>query len=126
LQAADRGFAASQYNLGYLFASGKLPRNPSAAALWVRRSADQGYRNAESLPGSFYRDGTGVPKDYVQAYLWLNLAAAAGDSGAAKRRDDLEKLMTPERIGEAQALTSKWKPQPVSVESGRDLSFARV
>lgn len=119
-KAADAGYAASQYNLGYLFANVTEPRNPIAAANWIRKSADQGYPRAEHLLGLLYRDGIGVPKDYVQAYMWLNLAAATGDDVAVNRRNDLERLMTPERIAEAQDLTARWKPKPTSAEMSED------
>jgi S1-C subfamily serine protease len=121
-KAADSGYAVSQYNLGFLYARLVEPPNPRAGAPWIRKSAEQGYPSAQHHLGLLYRDGAGVPKDYVQAYLWLNLAAAAGDVEAGKVRDDLEKSMTAARVGEAQELTTKWKPQAPPVDSGQESS----
>jgi TPR repeat protein len=59
-----------------------------------------------------YRDGFGVPKDDVQAYMWLNLAAARGAEGADTARDALALDMSRERIEQAQELSRNWKPQP--------------
>ncbi len=52
-----------------------------------------------------YALGTGVPKDYVEAYKWGNLAAANGNEKGAKLRDMLEKEMTPSQIEKAQDLS---------------------
>jgi hypothetical protein len=53
----------------------------------------------------------GVPQDFILAYMWFNLAAAAqGGPTAAQMRDILEKKMTPAQIAEAQKLSREWKP----------------
>ena len=51
-----------------------------------------------------YAFGTGVLKDYVEAYKWGNLAAANGNKKGAKLRDFVEKKMTPTQIETAQRL----------------------
>jgi TPR repeat protein len=58
--------------------------------------------------GLKYAEGTGVPKDDVNAYAWLNVASANGDDLASKNRDFLAKRMTPEQIAEAQKLSKVW------------------
>ena len=37
---------------------------------------------AQSDLGSMYREGLSVPQDYVEAYMWFNLAAAQGHGKA--------------------------------------------
>ena len=53
-----------------------------------------------------YSDGLGVPQDYVEAHIWLNLAASklTGQSRekAVAARDGLAKLMTPAELRDAQ------------------------
>ena len=49
-----------------------------------------------------YRNGAGVPADFVLAYIWLNLARAVDSPGAAQSLDLVEKKMTPEQIAEGQ------------------------
>ena len=57
-----------------------------------------------------YAEGEGVPQNYIQAHMWLNLAGARGDEDARKARDLVKDKMTPEQIAEAQRLASVWKP----------------
>ena len=62
-----------------------------------------------------YRDGQGVPKDNVQAYMWLSLAASRYPPGEAhdrapQRRDALAEIMPWPKITEAERLAIKWKP----------------
>ena len=74
-----------------------------------------------------YEGGEGVPRNYVLAHMWYNLAAAHSrtdfaDYGnnadamyemtksGAKMRDRLAEKMTPEQITEAQRLAREWKP----------------
>jgi hypothetical protein len=58
--------------------------------------------------GRLYRDGLGVPQDYLLAYMWFNLAAPYlfGDTARAER-DKLSAKMTPEQINKAQQLTNE-------------------
>ncbi len=63
-----------------------------------------------------YENGEGVPQDYVQAHMWLNLAASRFPFGvkrdrAVKKRDIVAKKMTPAQISEAQKLAREWKPK---------------
>jgi TPR repeat protein len=58
-----------------------------------------------------YAHGLGVPQDYVEAHMWLNLSAAQGDREAKKYRDWLAEKMTPSQIAEAQRLAREWKPK---------------
>ena len=79
------------------------------------RSAEQGKADAQLILGLRYDNGQGVPQDYVQAHMWLNLAASrAGGADAksiAKARDDLAGEMTRQQIAEAQRLAREWKPK---------------
>ena len=75
-----------------------------------RPLAEQGDVGAQFHLGFMYRLGQGVPKDYVLANMWLNLAAAQGDKDSAELRDRIAKLMSPEQIAEAQRLAREWKP----------------
>ena len=54
--------------------------------------------------------GRGVQKDYVQAHMWLNIAAV-GIPKWAELRESVEKLMTRAQIAEAQRLAREWKPK---------------
>lgn len=49
--------------------------NYATALRLVRSLADQGDASAQSNLGLMYRDGLGVPQDYVTAHIRFNLAA---------------------------------------------------
>ena len=55
--------------------------------------------------GVCYYRGQGVPQDLVQAYAWMNLAAAEGLARAAEGRAEVAENMTREQIAEGQAMT---------------------
>jgi len=57
-----------------------------------------------------YERGEGVPKDFALAHMWLNLAAAQGQSGAQTELDRLASKMTSGQVAEAQRLARVWKP----------------
>lgn len=61
--------------------------------------------------GYLYAEGLGVPRDYVQAFMWFQLAADQGDDEAAYNRDVLAARMTPAQIADAQRLAREWKPK---------------
>ncbi len=52
--------------------------------------------------GVMYANGEGVIEDAVEAYAWINVAAAKGQKEAAEHRDKIKKTMTPEQIAEGQ------------------------
>ncbi len=88
-------------------------RDDYATALkeW-RALAEQGDAGVQFILGSMYENGEGVPKDYVQAYMWLSLAAAQGHEPARKARvKQLAKKMTLAQFDEAQRLAREWKPK---------------
>jgi uncharacterized protein len=62
-----------------------------------------------------YAEGEGVPRDYVLAYMWADLAASSATVAmirdiAAKDRDTVAANMTPAQITKAQRLAREWKP----------------
>ena len=70
----------------------------------LQSMAMQGDATAQNNLGRMYANGQGVPQDYVRAHMWLNLAAAQGDSVAVKNRDLAAKIMTAAQIAEAQKM----------------------
>ncbi len=107
--AAAQGNADAQYNLGILYDDG---HRYAEAVKWYRKAADQGLGDAQFNLGLLYATGQGVPRDYVQAYMWLELLAAQDDQSAVSNRDAVARRMTPEQIAEAQKLAREWRPKP--------------
>ena len=72
LKAAKGGSDSAQYSLGVETGDPK----------WYRLAAAQGHDKAQLELARLYRDGKGVPADFVRAYMWLLLAAEAGNTTA--------------------------------------------
>ena len=79
---------------------------------WFRLAAEQGYASAQYNLGYAYGMGEGVPKDYVQGHMWINLAASrlTGEDReqAVEARDSVAQLMIPAKVAEAQRLAREW------------------
>ena len=78
------------------------------AVKWTRKAAEQGYAKAQYNLALMYDNGRGVPKDYVMAHMYWNIAAVSGNKGAIKNRGLVEKKMTSSQIAEAQKLAREW------------------
>lgn len=59
-----------------------------AAQCWLR-AAEQGSGGAQARLGALQVVGHGLPRDRVQAFAWLNLAASTGDAETTALRDTL-------------------------------------
>ncbi len=113
-KAADQGDVLAMYHLGQLHLSDK---DPVSAAPWLLKNADHGGVVSQLHVAKMFREGEGMPKDLVSAYMWANLAAARVDHGtnaeeARSIRDEIEGQMTPGQIAEGQRLAREWKAKP--------------
>ena len=106
-KAAEQGLAEAQLNLGVMLALWGGQQKAAEALKWLHKAADQGNAAAQSALGTSYFVGGGVPKDFVQALMWFNLAANS-DRSQAYLRDMVAKHMTPDQIAEAQRLAKEW------------------
>jgi TPR repeat protein len=120
-KAADQGIAEAQRKLGIMYSYMDtytdrmgVPEDDAEGVRWLRKAADQGDASAQFYLGKCYDYGKGIPKDYVQAYMWYNLAAATEKSVdlAAEFRDTLAHSMTREQIAEGQRRAAAWRPAP--------------
>ncbi|QPF93854.1 sel1 repeat family protein [Bradyrhizobium commune] len=112
---AERGNAAAQSYLGFLFETGRgVPQNYTEAAMWYRRAAEQGDGRAQYSLGLLYDRGQGVPQDIVEASKWLNLSTAAAPSrvreSRARIRDAVTTKMSRGEIAEARLRALEWAP----------------
>ncbi len=67
----------------------------------TRKKTEQGEALAQFNLGLMYDNGTGVPKDLVQAHMWWNIAGAKGNEDAKKNLAIIEKQMSSEQKAEA-------------------------
>lgn len=113
-KAAEQGLMEAQHGRGVcdLLGGVGVLTDETKAVQWWQKAAEQGFAAAQYSLGRAYYEGFGVPKDFVLAYAWSNLAAAhTSDTGAAakKIRDELEERLSAEQLAEAQRLSSNWK-----------------
>jgi uncharacterized protein len=113
LQAAEKGDAKAQLELGNMYDSGKgVTRNFGEALKWYRKAAEQGDGDAQFALGDMYAAGQGVDRDYVQAYMWLTLSAAGSmdKTRATRSCERIAREMISQQIAEAERLAREWKP----------------
>jgi TPR repeat protein len=73
------------------------PKNYHVAGQWFSLAANSGNIKAQENLGALYKNGLGVRRDYVKAYMWFAIAAATQrDSEAARHRDQIARLMAPD------------------------------
>lgn len=113
-KAAEQGDAGAQYKLGVLYCYGLgVPQDHAQAAAWFRNATEQADAVAQDGHGAaaFMLIALGVPHDYVEAYFWLDLAAAGKLVDAeqvAKYRDIIASDLTPADLSRAQERARKW------------------
>jgi hypothetical protein len=112
--AAEQGYAAAQFNVGFLYATGVgVLQSYTEAGHWYWLAAQQGHADAQHNLGYLYHIGQGgLPQDFVQAHMWYNLAAAQGVENARKLRDHVASLISPAEEATAQQLAREWRPTP--------------
>jgi len=88
-----------------------VAENPSEAARWYQKAADQGNADAQNALGQLYAKGVGVREDFVQAHKWFNIAAAAGNELARRNRDAMGEKMTPQQLADAQRQARLFRPR---------------
>lgn len=82
----------------------------ATALLELKPLANQSNPLAQLTLGKMHLRGDGVPKDFVLAYKWFNLAATQGIEQAKKHQTNLKTLMTNAQITKAQKLASEFVP----------------
>ena len=80
LQAAERGDAQAQFNLGAMYAKGRgVSQDYAEAVRWFRQSAEQGDAQAQFSLGAMYAEGRGVRQDRALAQEWFGKACQNGN-----------------------------------------------
>jgi hypothetical protein len=76
-----------------------------------------------------YADGRGVPEDDLQAYVWLNLAAAQLPQGEERTttvalRDYIGARLSPAERARGQELARNWRPRVVATAGSGSTAYA--
>ena len=75
---------------------------------YIKRLANNGDANAQHNLGVMYTNGTGVPQDYKEAYVWFSIAKAnVYENLDNNLLDYISKKMTKEQIADAQSLSTE-------------------
>lgn len=82
IKLAEQGNAKAQYIVGYSYWIGYPAADSFKAGYWLRKSAEQGYTDAQATLAQLYRFGIGVPHDPSQELFWYTKAAENGSVGA--------------------------------------------
>ena len=113
IEQAKAGDMIAQYKLGYDYYRGRgVALDYVQAAVWWKKSADQGYPQAQNNLGVLYNAGKGVPQSYAEAYFWENLAAARASGSQqtqfAKNRDESASRLWFYERSRMQRKAAKW------------------
>jgi localization factor PodJL len=113
LAAAEKGNGKAMHNLAVLYAEGiNGPADYRNAAHWFRKAADHGITDSQYNLAILYARGVGVEQNYAESYKWFLLGANAGDSEAAKKRDEVVSHLDPQSLAAAQLAVQKWSAEP--------------
>lgn len=109
-KAAEQDYALAQSALGMVYGFGEdvdedVAQDGEQAVYWFKKAAEQNVILAQIGLGAMYAEGRGIPQDYVQAYAWINLAAAQGDKYAKEAKEILAKKMSRQGVERAQGLS---------------------
>src|SRR5258708_33660043 len=108
--SASQGNAEAQFFLSTMYL---LPQKDIAEGVkWLRLSAEQGQQDAQLILGKAYLQGAKeLPRDPVQAEMWLRLAAKGNLEFYQNGLLAAEAQMTTEHIAKGTALAEAWKPK---------------
>ena len=105
--SASRGNVDAMVALGRLSKTGMgVLQSYEQALKWIQMAANLGSADGMLELGRLYRDGVALERDTVQAYIWMNRAAAMHNLTAAKERDLIARALSPDKLKEAQSLSS--------------------
>jgi TPR repeat protein len=123
-KAAGQNSVAGELHLAALYRDGGegFPRDMAQAAAWYRKAAEQGDAGAQGTLGVLYSMGQGVPQSDVEAYFWLDLAAAVKGPNQEKyaaNRQMVGQHITADELSDVEDRVEKWKaahPRPDAVQ----------
>jgi TPR repeat protein len=83
---AHEGNDTAQFYVAlFLYNSGKgTAQQMAESVMWFKKSAEQGYIDAQANLGIMYKRGLGVPQNDDTAVFWLKKAADQGDTDAIR------------------------------------------
>lgn len=133
VQAAERGDAEAQFNLGIMYENGLddsryfVEGNKTEAIRWFTAAAEQGLSRAQIRLAEIYADDLDGPESAVKACGWFLLATASLRGAHLQRAHSAyqraSRRLTPVQIAEVRRFAQSWKPKAPAVV---DLSDPRA
>ena len=122
LEAAERGDAEAQFNLGVIYENGlndsryAAEGNRPEAVRWLLAAAEQGLPRAQIKLAEIYAGEPDMPESSVRACGWILLATASlrgahlQSAQSAYQRACIG--LTPAEIEQARSFAQSWRPCP--------------
>ena len=121
LEAAERGNAEAQFNLGVLYENGLDDTHYAdegsrpEAERWFTAAAEQGLPRAQIKLAEIYADRPEIPQDAIKACGWFLVATArlrgAQLESAQSAYQRASARLTPAQIAEVRHFAEGWKPE---------------
>lgn len=111
LKAAEAGNPRAMHNLAVLLADGDGKPDYEGASNWFRKAAEFGIRDSQYNLAILLARGIGVKQSFLQSYQWFAIAAAQGDTDAAKKRDEVGAKLRQSDLDVATALANAFHPR---------------
>jgi len=120
LEAAERGDAAAQFNLGMIYENGLndsryvVEGNRPEAVRWLLAAAEQGLPRAQIKLAEIYAAQPDMPENSVRACGWILLATASLRGAHLQRAQSAYQRacigLTPAEIDQAKSFADSWRP----------------
>ena len=117
-QAANKGLAEAQFQLGKMYYLGESgSKDYSSASMWFKRAARQRHAKAEYGLATCYMNGDGLPVNYDQALMYMKASALRGYVPAQRK---LAELYSKGVLVEADSVEAKrWR----DMSDGKDVAL---
>lgn len=121
LQAAERGDAEAQFNLGIIYENGlddsryAVEGSRPEAMRWLLAAAEQGLPRAQIKLAEIYAGEPEIPENSVKACGWYLLATASVRGAHLEKAQSAYQRacfhLTPSQIAEVRLFARGWKPK---------------
>jgi TPR repeat protein len=130
LQAAERGDAEAQFNLGIMYENGLDDSRYAAegsrpeAMRWLLAAAEQGLPRAQIKLAEIYAGEPEIPENSVKACGWYLLATASLRGAHLEKAQSAYQRacfhLTPSQIAEVRLFAQGWKPKAWAIPAISD------
>ena len=128
LQAAERGDAEAQFNLGIMYENGlddsryAVEGSRPEAMRWLLAAAEQGLPRAQIKLAEIYAGEPEIPENSVKACGWYLLATASLRGAHLEKAQSAYQRacfhLTPSQIAEVRLFARGWKPKAWAIPAG--------